>query len=378
MRILFLALDVDLAKQRGDTVHAIELASALSSLGHDIFLVVGADGAARNALASGLPVHVASHSDAGILRELSRIVREFRPTLVYERRTTPKISFAAHALWGLPVVMEINGVLRDELILQGRSAKGWAMNPVKNRLRAAMFREVDRFVAVSQGVADDLVASFGVDRDRIAIIGNGVNIARFRPMAKEDACHSLHLDPSAPRIVFVGNLAPWRNIELFIAVLTAALRRNPSANLLVVGRGEGEDKLRQAAREGRIEAAISFAGEVAYERVPDFVACADVALVPNIELVVDVSPLKVFEYLACERPVVASKVAGLEFIETMGLGRVIPPWDPDGFAAATVELLENPARRAEMGRRGRMFVESERSWSSVARRVSAVLEEAVG
>jgi len=69
MRILFLALDVDLARQRGDTVHATELADALSAPGHEVALVVGASAGVSTAN-DGVRVHRATGSDLAILRSL--------------------------------------------------------------------------------------------------------------------------------------------------------------------------------------------------------------------------------------------------------------------------------------------------------------------
>src|SRR3990172_7627056 len=134
MRILFLALDIGLVHQRGDTIHAVELARALDLMGHGVTLVVGANGSARKLLPPHVDVHVARGSNWRVVRAIREFAPQVRAEVVYERRFSPKIGTAVRALVGAPLVLEVNGILREELSHGG----GSVLKPrlVKDRIRA--------------------------------------------------------------------------------------------------------------------------------------------------------------------------------------------------------------------------------------------------
>jgi len=376
MRILFLALDVDLSKQRGDTIHVVELARAWRALGHDVAVLVGSDGPARALLPFDVVFHVAHGSGWNILATVLSVLRGFPAEVIYERRYTPKIGYVVHFLSRLPYVMEVNGVLKDELAFQNRRVSNLAF--VKDRVRTFLLRRVDRFVAVSRAVAQDLVSSYGVDSSMVRVIGNGVNTERFRPIDKQEACRRLGLDAGRPRLLFVGNIVPWRDFDVMVHAMVSLTRESPDPELLIVGTGQERGRIEAMVRDSGLSDRVRFLGEVPHEEVPLFIGSADFCLLPAKRWSVDISPLKLFEYLACGRPVVASRVPGMELVEAEGVGRLVQPGDPKDLASALVDLLRDPEARRSMGARGRTFVEKERSWDAVAARVVAVLEEAAG
>ncbi len=378
MRILFLALDVDLSKQRGDTIHAVELASALAKLGHEVALLVGSGGAASALAPPGVAVHAASGSDWRVLSAVRAVLREFPPDVVYERRSTPKISFAVRLQRSLPTVMELNGVLRDELAFQGRRPGSGPILSAKRWARAAMLRKIDRFVAVSHSIAADLVNTHHVDAARIHVIGNGVNTGRFRPIPKDEACRHTGLTPERPRIVFVGNFVPWWDFDIVLKGHAAVRGHHPDAELVLAGDGQERSRLESQAQAFFPDSSVRFLREVPYDQVPYFIGSSDVCLLPAKQRSGDISPLKLFEYLACARPVVASAVPGLEIVDSLGVGRLVPPDDAGALGVAVGGLIDDPAARRDMGERGRVFAEHERSWQSVASRVASVLELAAG
>ncbi|MGQ0797115.1 MAG: glycosyltransferase family 4 protein [Methanobacteriota archaeon] len=376
MRILFLALDVDLARQRGDTVHTTELAAAFARLGHEVALVVGAN-AASGPPDSGIRVHDAAGSNVAVLRRLRAIRRGFPFDVVYERRTSPKIGFALRVAADIPVVLEVNGILRDELGFQGRPQARPVDGRLRTAARGAMFRRVDAFVAVGKAIREDLVASYRVDPSRVHVIGNGVNVERFRPMPKAGACRALGLEASAPRIAFAGNLVPWRDLDALLDAFVDVRARLPDAHLQLLGDGQDRERLaRRATAEFR--GAVTLVGEVPYASVPDYLNAADVCALPEKLRTLDVSPLKLYEYLACARPVVAFDVPGLGWIERAGVGRLARPGDARDLGRAILELLADPAARSEAGAKGRAYVEREASWSRVARDVVGILESTLG
>ena len=375
MRILFLALDINLDRQRGDTVHAMELANGLASIGHAITFVVGAASGHSPTLRSDIVLRVVGGSNRRVVRETLAVARRSAIDIVYERRSTPKIGFAVKTRRRIPLVMEINGILRDELHFQGRADGRTVRGLLKDRLRGALFRRVDGFIVVSEGIKDDLVARHGVDPRRVLVVGNAVNTTRFQPIAKQSACRRLELESERPRAVFVGNLVEWRDFESLLQATRLLLETVPMFELLVVGDGPARGSFEARAKALLPARTVRFAGEVPHTDVPFHIAASDFGLLPERVRSLDISPLKLFEYLSCGRPVVAFDVPGLDIVRTLGTGILVPPGDPGTLAAAMARLIGSPELVQEMGRTGRAFVERERSWSSVARKTSAYLAE---
>ena len=375
MRILFLALDINLDRQRGDTVHAMELANGLASIGHAITFVVGAASGHSPTLRSDIVLRVVGGSNRRVVRETLAIAKRSAIDIVYERRSTPKIGFAVKTRRRIPLVMEINGILRDELHFQGRADGRTVRGLLKDRLRGALFRRVDGFIVVSEGIKDDLIARHGVDPRRVLVVGNAVNTTRFQPIAKQSACRRLELESERPRAVFVGNLVEWRDFESLLQATRLLLETVPMFELLVVGDGPARGSFEARAKALLPARTVRFAGEVPHTDVPFHIAASDFGLLPERVRSLDISPLKLFEYLSCGRPVVAFDVPGLDIVRTLGTGILVPPGDPGTLAAAMARLIGSPELVQEMGRTGRAFVERERSWSSVARKTSAYLAE---
>src|SRR2546427_1887364 len=97
MRVLLLALDIDLSRNRGDTIHLIALVRSLAALGHRVRLVVGANG--RTPPLQGVDVSVRpAAGDASVLRHVIQAGKTSHAEVIYERRTSPKISAAAALL----------------------------------------------------------------------------------------------------------------------------------------------------------------------------------------------------------------------------------------------------------------------------------------
>lgn len=377
MRILFLALDVDMVRQRGESVHTAELAQALHRLGHDVLCLVGTLPNNSESDREGPLFRSARGPDPRLLPAVLRICDAFRPDVVYERRTTPKIGVAIQILKSMPVVMEINGILEDELSFQGRAPSRSPIASIKGALRGLLFRRVDAFVAVSNAIATHLESRYRIPKERIRVIGNGVNPDRFAPRGQQEAAVRAGLDPSRPRILFLGNLVGWRDLDTVLDAVSRILPVVPRLEFVIAGDGQDRPRLMAVARD-LPEGAVLFKGEVPYGTVPDLIAASDVCLLPERPRALDISPLKLFEYLACAKPVVAFDVPGLSFIDREGMGVLVPAGDPEALGQAVLSLLANSSLREEMGRHGRRYVEKNRTWGSVAEAVAAVLQGGAG
>jgi glycosyltransferase involved in cell wall biosynthesis len=139
--------------------------------------------------------------------------------------------------------------------------------------------------------------------------------------------------------------------------------------------GEGPLKpllIREVLNSG-YEGDIVFTGMLDHEDIPFIINLADICVAPL--RVMTGSPIKVFEYMACGKPVVTSRIEGLEFIEAEGAGRLTAPEDIMGLERALNELIEEPRKRADMGQKGMQIVRERFSWESRVVEVEDLLKK---
>jgi len=369
MNILFLAVDVNLRTERGDGVHVMELASQLETLGHHVVRVT--------ATSSGHLVegnrHAVCPSSAASQVLFGRQLAARWADVIYERRTSPKLSWAISHLTRIPFVVEVNGVLSEERLHQDEKASQTNLS-VRDLIRGRMLQDAARIVAVSAGIRSDLLNRYRFEPDHVVVVPNGANTTRFRPMNQTECRRQLGLDAGMYVILFAGNLAFWQGVDLLVQAAAKFAPMDREAKVLIVGDGPELIGLERRAASMGIADRVRFEGHVPHARVPEYISAADVCVAPFREGR-KASPIKLFEYLSCGRPVVTSDTDEIgEFVRKTQSGIVVEPGNVNAFAAAIEWLLANPQEAEAMGRRGRAAVESGRSWRRTAQEVASVLE----
>jgi glycosyltransferase involved in cell wall biosynthesis len=224
-----------------------------------------------------------------------------------------------------------------------------------NRLGYTTSR-VDAIVAVCRSIKDDLVG-VGVPAAKIEVIYSGTDLRRFRPGVDGGPVRrELGFTHDHFVIMQVG-VRSWRGWSDVLVAMRAVAAAAPEARLLFLGApAPAITRLSERARElGIGDRVLAVAPR---DDVPDVMAAADV--------VVDASWAglgitgSIREALACERPVVATDLAGMPELVVEGeTGLLVPPRDPDALAAAILRLHADPAWRQQLARAGRKRVEAE-------------------
>jgi len=384
MDLLLLAQDVTWGGRTGDAVHLRELARGLAQRGHAVRVLARAGG--ESLAVSGVEVlPIASRMNLGVrafrapvvARALVRAVRRRRPDLVYSRSFGDVAEIRTTRALGLPIVFEVNGDAIAER--ESQSGRRLAVRSFQVRSARAGFRSARLVVAVTDTLRQRLVEEYRVPAQQIVVVPNAADTERFSPRPGETFRRALGLPAGEPVVGFVGNLAPWQGVDVLLRAFAIILRSLPRAWLLVVGDGQALSDLRSLGQELGIESRVRFVGAVPYERVPECIAAMDVGTAPMTRerLRSGSSAIKVYEYLACERPVVASRIPGLEFVEVEDLGRLVPPEDAASLAEALASALRDGPWRRSAGERGRAYVLRQAGWPAVAAAVERVCREAI-
>ena len=300
---------------------------------------------------------------------------KIKPDVIYARHYgLPFSQLIISNLFRIPYIVEINGLAMEEMKLSNRSKLNVCIAKLSEKLN---YRHAKKIVAVTQGVKKGIIELYDLPDEKIIVIENGANIDLFKPIDKKKAKKELNFDQDANYICFVGNLAPWQGVEFLIQSAPLILKESPYTKFLIIGEGQMKEELVELADKTGVSDKFIFTGVVPYEEVPKYINASDVCVVPKKPLGSGYSPLKLYEYMACGEPIVASKISGFEILEQQNAGILVEPENPDELAKAIIKLLKDEKLREEMGKNGREYVVKNHSWESVARRVAEVCESSV-
>ena len=313
---------------------------------------------------------------------LLRIVRIYHFDILYTR--TPAnvsgiVGYTSKKMFGIPLVFEINGIaFEEQRLIRNKSESGGKKSSVLAKFRKYkeifMWKRADAIIAVTEGIKQFLV-QHGVDERRIHVIENGANIELFKPLDHCVCHHELGLDANYKYVCFVGNLAPWQGLEYLVKAAPFVLSKI-KAKFLIVGDGIMRGQLEAKVDELGVADDFIFTGIVPYEDVPKYINASDVCVAPFIKTrneKIGLSPLKIYEYMACGKPVISSRISNLEFIEVQKSGILVEPENHSELAKAIIGMLEDN----KSFRSGRDYILKCHSWKNVAHKVYEICKNVV-
>ena len=229
---------------------------------------------------------------------------------------------------------------------------GWLLPTYKRYVLGPSMRAAARVIALTPDMAEFLIAFYGVDRSRVAVVGNGVDAHFAGDLPAGPAG-----DPARPlRLVFVGRLVVQKNLARLLRAL--ALVAAP-VEVALVGDGVERARLVDLATELALDN-VQFVGEQPHEQVAKWLRWADVFVCTSDA---EGMPLAVLEALAGGVPVVATRSDGMaELVGDAGL--VVEP-SPQALAAAIDRIAAEPALLRRLGERTAARVAG-RTWAAVA------------
>jgi glycosyltransferase involved in cell wall biosynthesis len=367
------------ASRDGQAVHIDEMIAALRAAGHEVLVVAPEPAPAAGAMGgtagwvqrmrARLPRALYELLELGYslvaYRRLAAAARRFQPDVLYERYNLFLLAgVMLRRRLGLPMLLEVNAPLAQERASFGGLGLPWLARWAEDRV----WRAADMVLPVTQVLAQ-AVAARGVPPARIRVIPNGINTAHFAAApAPAQARAALGLQ-GALVLGFTGFVRDWHGVDRVLRWL-AGPQAPAHAVLLVVGDGPARADLQALAQQLGIAPRVVFTGVVPRPEVPGLVAAFDIALQPAS--VPYASPLKLFEYLALGKAVVAPRQPNLEEVLTDGDNALLfDPAQPGALEAALQRLCHDQSLRqrvaagsaATIGRLGL-------TWQGNARRVA--------
>ncbi len=259
---------------------------------------------------------------------------------------------------GRPLVLNVDAPLIEEYeVLQG----AWLGRVRCAAARWILHQNLSRAAAIhvpSRTLAEWLTDTYRVPAAKLHVVPNGVYLDVFGPPVDRQALRRQYGLSDEPVILFVGSLQPWHGCDILLKGFAMAQAACPSAKLFIVGDGKVRATLAAQASALNLNGSIHFAGQVPHARVPEFLALADIAVLPYPPLPPPLpfyfSPIKLFEYMGAGKAIVASRLGQIsEVLKDGETGRLVEPGSAEALAHALVGILTAPDRGASMGQRAR-------------------------
>lgn len=209
----------------------------------------------------------------------------------------------------------------------------------------------DGVTAVSEFLRDETERVFGIDRSRIEVIPNFVDLERYN--RENQPCHRGKLAPEGEKLIMhISNFRPVKRVEDVVNAFARIANRMP-ARLVLIGDGPDRGRAQQTAALAGVKDRVLFVGK--QESVAELLSCADLFMLPSET---EAFGLVALEAMSCGVPVVATDVGGIPEVVTDGVnGRLVPVGDVRALAEAGLDLLQDSGRWHEASTAARAAAE---------------------
>ena len=227
--------------------------------------------------------------------------------------------------------------------------------------------DISKIITVT---TENLIESYRIPKGKSRVISNGVDIDLFHDYGctkKEE----LGLDGFI--LGYVGVLREWVDFE---PVFKALKRLNKEIKMVIIGReGRFKENINMAKKYG-LEDRVIFTGMIPYPKVPEYISAMDICIIPFRQGAISENavPLKLFEYMACNKPVICTELSG---VKRIAKNRVLYADNDEDYYMHIHKLYNDYDMMSHLGESGRKFVESNYDWSKIVAQLETILVEAL-
>lgn len=283
---------------------------------------------------------------------------------------------------GIPFVLEVNADLLEQRKFKGIPEKGlrrlfaiWA-----TRL---CFKAAAKIICISTDLKDHLHRQWNIEDHKLAVLPCAADVEAFGSNHKAELVRRGLGLTTEPVVMWVGGFYPWHDLDLLLESFTLVLQKQPRARLVLVGEGQTRTAVEQRVRRNGLQQAVIMTGAIAHTSVPEMISIAEIAVVPAAPVPASRggtgTPLKLFEYMAAGKAIVATAHnQAAEVIQDGRNGLLVEPGDVNRFAGAILTLLNDPGERVRLGQNARQQAIELYSWEQYTRRLEEIYLNVLG
>lgn len=369
LKILYVATYIPFPIPCGGTTHILEVAKNLKKMGHEIVVVTKKIDNKKIRYRDNINFYSASWRLADVpfgkqytiffhAQQLVKLSIKYNIDIILERESSKGSGAIASKILNLPLVEEVN-------------------DPNCNKFSLTVAKKI--YCSSKKIIPIEF-------RHKVHEVSWAANTEMIKPNDNLKNKKKL-FGIDVPVIGYIGSYYPWHGLEELVEAIPLIIKKNNAKFVLVGDVKFGSNSLykkeiEELVMKKKIKDYVIFINRIPYEKIPKYLSAFDICLAPynknkNLELAkfgFFYSPLKLFEYFAAGKPVIATNLGNIKKIVTNERGLLIPPCNPNAIAKAVNDLLNNPAKRKEMGKNARKFAEVH-SWFKHCQMIEKILEE---
>jgi len=288
--------------------------------------------------------------------------------VIYSHSST-KYCLCAHLsniFYNLPNFYEVHSNVSSNLQNKVRQVQG-------SFLESITCKKATKTLIICEGLRRQIL-SHGVSPDKIEIIQNGVDLSLFRPIPKSEELVKKYSIENKKVVMFVGKFQKWENLGELVEVYSKVIKKVPDSVLFLVGDGPGMNEVKKSIHSNKLEQNVILTGFVDFKQVSKYYSLADVFVMvrPNTKSLNETTPIKPLEAMAMGKVVVSTDLNSMrEFIDDGKTGFLVPH-SREVIANKIVDVLTNPMLRERTGNNARKYVEENRDWRVIVKKLSSV------
>ena len=377
IRIAYLCSDVGVPVLgfKGCSVHVREMASALAGLGADVSvyaLLKGQGNQYPNVIKEVSPFKKKwigrdlrlILSNMNLYRTCKKQFQVQRPHFIYERYglyAWAGIKLAR--VFSLPIIVEINSFLAE------REKSRLHFPRLAKNLETSILKRSEAVCCLSE-ISRSLLLKKGIDGDKILITPDGVNLKKFNTNRDGSEIRKRFGMEGKVVVGYIGVLRRFWGIYTILESAREILSQRNDFHFIVIGEGKDYSDMKRFLEKNNLTDNFTMTGTIPHDDIPEYIAAMDIGLAPyGYEEPFYASPMKIFEYMAMGKPMIATAQGQIKDIIRHGEnGLLMEPDDSSGMAKAILELGGNKDMMKNMGLKARATVESY-TWEANARKV---------
>ncbi len=267
---------------------------------------------------------------------------------------------------------ERNGIAESEMRMNGVSEFKIRVIKLAEKINCKLSHGI---ICVTQGIADYYSSEYKVSPKKMHVVTNGTNVEKFQILEQEICRKGIGVENSTFIVGFVGTFAKWQYLELLIeSARIIKMRGVTNIRYMLVGDGSEYENIINKIKKYDLVNEFILTGKVLHEEIPKYIGAFDICYLCKYGLEGGFSPLKMYEYLACGKPVVANRIDGIEeFVNKNNCGVLFDSANIEELADRILYSVQNLDEMKIRGRNGRDVVEKEHSWKSVTLKLEKIL-----
>lgn len=353
----------------GMEIHIQELVNGLIKRGYKVTLITaphpqGIEKEKKENLAIHYVKNKPKYTREKFYRESARLFERLNKEESFDivhSQSTLACGYARYCKKTAPLILTSHGTMLNEikaLLRRNFSIKSFLTLPTPLKIylldEPIIYKKTEKIIAVSNELKEDIERQYKVPKGKLVVIPNGIDVDRFKPMEVDDLKKKYNLTDEKV-ILSIGRIDNQKGFHLLLKIFPDILKEYNNIKLFIVGTGPYLHDLKEMAIKLNILGKVIFTGGVSDENLLKYYNLADIFAFPTLRM--EGLPLVLPEAMACEKPVIASRIGGITtVIDNNKDGILIETGNLKELKGKVLEVLGNEELARKLGKNARKKV----------------------